>query len=644
MKIDGTMTYAIHFSKFPHKFNPLIHTIYSQLNLYNTYLQNSIKIEKNIPVSSQNDICSSISNFQHEIQRNHLNQRNYSTKPSNLFINFEDSFSDTKTSTTAFIDTVEGTNASKKSKRKVKGLNATLSKLEIKLKNKLHKKLEKSSSPIARNLIKQLENESKTQLNHESSSIKNRNNIENKIISGQKNFNSKIELNKPSGVNKFNTIKKQNEETSSKIEKVEDNMNESEYLNLFIKKSNHLNSYINNNKFNIEHKNKPTQKTNSTFSSKSSELKKIKINEEEASNRAQLEKLVIPEDWIAYVLKFGPSKYIKKSSFNQEFRKYLPYRADIMEEHGNNKELFPEDHPLHDKFTTNLDVYYNPKTNIRNNKRYISMSIKSKEKLYYSAQNVSSLLLHIFTQISFKKVAIASTIEEIPIESENKDESKILPNECIFCGRSNVGKSSIINALVERPVMLTSPKPGKTQSLHFYRLGQILTLVDLPGYGFAYEVDESLIQNWTNTIDWYLKNRGDKLKMVYLIADSRHGLKINDLAMIRNLLEANLSFSIILSKTDLEFPDTISKRMYLSCQKIQEIIKELKLNNKYNGEIPTLEQLREKFFCCSSVSYSGIGLLRSSMEPFMNLKKVARRFNTQNHPKAKFLKLRHENV
>lgn len=100
-------------------------------------------------------------------------------------------------------------------------------------------------------------------------------------------------------------------------------------------------------------------------------------------------------------------------------------------------------------------------------------------------------------------VAAASTVTSLP--------SPGVP-EVAFAGRSNVGKSSLINALTLAPVARQSDKPGKTQSLNFYSVGDSLSFVDLPGYGFAFAQAGRVVQ-WNQLIDDYLSGRGSALKV-----------------------------------------------------------------------------------------------------------------------------------
>ncbi len=121
--------------------------------------------------------------------------------------------------------------------------------------------------------------------------------------------------------------------------------------------------------------------------------------------------------------------------------------------------------------------------------------------------------------------------------------------EVAFAGRSNVGKSSLVNALTGRKTLArTSNTPGRTQELIFFDLGGRLQLVDLPGYGYA-KVSKSKIQLWTDTLFAYLRGR-TSLQRVNLLIDSRHGLKDSDLQAMDLFDRAALSYQVVLTKAD----------------------------------------------------------------------------------------------
>ncbi|MGH6948049.1 MAG: ribosome biogenesis GTP-binding protein YihA/YsxC [Kiloniellales bacterium] len=121
--------------------------------------------------------------------------------------------------------------------------------------------------------------------------------------------------------------------------------------------------------------------------------------------------------------------------------------------------------------------------------------------------------------------------------------------EIAFAGRSNVGKSSLVNALTGRKTLARSSKtPGRTQQLIFFDLAGRLTLVDLPGYGFA-SASKTAIAHWTRLILDYLKGR-PQLTRVCLLVDARHGLKPPDRDIMKVLDGAAVSYQVVLTKSD----------------------------------------------------------------------------------------------
>ena len=121
--------------------------------------------------------------------------------------------------------------------------------------------------------------------------------------------------------------------------------------------------------------------------------------------------------------------------------------------------------------------------------------------------------------------------------------------EIAFAGRSNVGKSSLLNALTGRKTLArTSNTPGRTQQLNFFDLGGRLMLVDLPGYGFA-RASKSAIKQWTGLTRRYLKGRAN-LRRVCLLIDARHGIKDSDKAIMAELDGAAVSYQAVLTKSD----------------------------------------------------------------------------------------------
>lgn len=120
-----------------------------------------------------------------------------------------------------------------------------------------------------------------------------------------------------------------------------------------------------------------------------------------------------------------------------------------------------------------------------------------------------------------------------------------------FSGRSNVGKSSLINTLLQRTrskIARVSATPGKTQALNFYEVNKEFYLVDLPGYGYA-RVPVAMRDTWADLIDWYLADSGDVRGVVHLV-DARHEPTKHDLRMVAYLAKIGLPTLVILTKID----------------------------------------------------------------------------------------------
>jgi GTP-binding protein len=121
--------------------------------------------------------------------------------------------------------------------------------------------------------------------------------------------------------------------------------------------------------------------------------------------------------------------------------------------------------------------------------------------------------------------------------------------EVAFAGRSNVGKSSLVNALTGRKSLArTSANPGHTRQINFFDLAGRLFLVDLPGYGFA-QVSRSMKETWADLASAYLRGR-PTLKRVCVLIDSRHGVKDSDHETMKNLDAAAVSYQLVLTKVD----------------------------------------------------------------------------------------------
>lgn len=144
-----------------------------------------------------------------------------------------------------------------------------------------------------------------------------------------------------------------------------------------------------------------------------------------------------------------------------------------------------------------------------------------------------------------------------------------LLSEVAFAGRSNVGKSSLVNALTGRKTLArTSNTPGRTQELNFFNLGDLLYMVDMPGYGYA-KVSKEKSAQWTKLIFSYLRGR-PTLRCVFVLVDARHGLKETDLELMKMLDETAVSYRIVLTKADKVKDQDLEKVVKATTQAIQK--------------------------------------------------------------------------
>jgi GTP-binding protein len=130
--------------------------------------------------------------------------------------------------------------------------------------------------------------------------------------------------------------------------------------------------------------------------------------------------------------------------------------------------------------------------------------------------------------------------------------------EVACAGRSNVGKSSLINALTgRRQLARISQTPGRTQQINLFDLGGRLVLADLPGYGYA-QAPKPAVEAWQRLVRDYLRGRAS-LRRTCLLVDARHGLKDNDAAFMAMLAEAAVAYQLVLTKADLVRPAALAE-------------------------------------------------------------------------------------
>jgi GTP-binding protein len=152
------------------------------------------------------------------------------------------------------------------------------------------------------------------------------------------------------------------------------------------------------------------------------------------------------------------------------------------------------------------------------------------------------------------------------------------PSEVAFAGRSNVGKSSLINALVgQKGLARTSNTPGRTQELNYFvpdgysgEGGDLppMAIVDMPGYGYA-QAPKEQVDKWTKLVFDYLRGRAT-LKRVYVLIDSRHGIKKNDEDVLTLLDKAAVSYQLVLTKTDKIKAPAVPKLLSETADKIRK--------------------------------------------------------------------------
>ena len=162
-----------------------------------------------------------------------------------------------------------------------------------------------------------------------------------------------------------------------------------------------------------------------------------------------------------------------------------------------------------------------------------------------------------FNEVSFEFAA--GTVKQLPASD--------MP-EVVFSGHSNVGKSSLINKLVQRKALArVSAQPGKTATINFYRLPEF-RLVDLPGYGYA-KVSKAEKQRWAELIEGYLSSERD-IRLIVQIIDIRHKPTKDDYDMLTFLYNSNAPFVIVLTKKDKLKKTAYEKRIDEVLDELQE--------------------------------------------------------------------------
>lgn len=195
-----------------------------------------------------------------------------------------------------------------------------------------------------------------------------------------------------------------------------------------------------------------------------------------------------------------------------------------------------------------------------------------------------------FFQNQFRFFRSCAEIESFPDET--------LP-EIAVVGRSNVGKSSLLNSITGRKIVKASSRPGETKTVNWFKLGSKMFLVDLPGYGFAL-ANDTLRESWQHLIHYYLVTR-KSLKRVLLLVDARHGFKASDEELMSILDTASVKYQIVLTKCDLVLEAELAKIFVQTTEQLRK--------HKCNLEILLL----------SSRTGAGIDSLKKSIAGIVDL-------------------------
>jgi len=220
------------------------------------------------------------------------------------------------------------------------------------------------------------------------------------------------------------------------------------------------------------------------------------------------------------------------------------------------------------------------KYNLSSRKRTTSITRAQPEEI--NSPKVVSIVLQLFS-CRFQFRFSASAISSFPVET--------LPEVAIL-GKSNVGKSSLLNGITGTKEARISAKPGLTKTINWFHLGNSLALVDLPGYGFAF-VEKEASENWKKLVQIYVTTR-KSLKRVILLIDARHGIKDSDRETIRILESSVAKFQLVMTKSDLVDENSLARRLYLVQKEVQtfknSIKRVLMLSSKTKAGIELLQQ------------------------------------------------------
>lgn len=183
-----------------------------------------------------------------------------------------------------------------------------------------------------------------------------------------------------------------------------------------------------------------------------------------------------------------------------------------------------------------------------NNPAYISLQDAPPEHIYFEKDDCRTKATRLFSSCRVEDVCDSASIAQF-LNARKAVESR---REIVIFGRSNVGKSSLINKLFfGLEAAFVSKKPGKTQNLHFYRLNdnnKQLYMVDSPGYGFANHASKKEMDSWKHMINIYLKS--EYMHRAICLFDSEHGLKPTDIMLMRLLDSVKKPYMVVATKCD----------------------------------------------------------------------------------------------